>query len=64
MNDDNTSESRNKNLSDKSTKFHNLVFLIVYIYKKMRRHYPRITEVYHNLHPSQKRLRIKRIRSI
>ncbi len=30
----------------------------------MRRHYLRITEVYHNLHPSQKRLRIKRTRSI
>ena len=30
----------------------------------MRRHYLRITEAYHNLHPSQKRLRIKRTRSI
>ena len=30
----------------------------------MCRHYLRITEVYHNLHPSQKRLRIKRTRSI
>ena len=29
----------------------------------MRRHYPRITEVYHNLHSPQKRLRIKRTRS-
>ena len=29
----------------------------------MRRHYPRITEVYHNPHSPQNRLRIKRTRS-